>query len=111
VLVAGTALTLAWRRVDPALGALGVAAASLLLTANVLPWYALWLLPPLVLHDCPPALLFTGTVALAYLVYPPWLAGQRWYVGWDVRALEYGPVLVAALGWLARSRGRARRHP
>ena len=80
-----------------------VVAASLLLGPNVLPWYALWFLPFLVVRLEPAALLFTGTVALAYLVYPDWLSGQRWQVrGW-VRALEYGPCVgVAVMAWLRR---------
>jgi hypothetical protein len=92
------ALALAWRRVAVVPAAFGVVAAWLLLTPNVLPWYGLWLLPLLVLRDEPAALVFTGTIALAYLVYPPWLEGARWQVGWGVRALEYGPPL-ALLAW------------
>jgi hypothetical protein len=85
------------RRVEPVAAALGVVSASLLLAANVLPWYALWLLPLLVLRDAPWALLFTGTVGFAYLVYPSYLSGGPWHVGWDVRALEYLPCAVVAL--------------
>jgi hypothetical protein len=77
-----------------------VVAASLLLAANVLPWYALWLLPFLVLGDAPAVLLFTGTVALAYLAYPEWRSGESWYLSWGVRALEYGPCALVA--WRAR---------
>ena len=103
-LVAAVALALAWRRAEPATAGLAVVAASLLLAANVLPWYALWLLPFLVLRDSPPALLFTGAVALAYLAYPDWRSGEAWHVSWWVRALEYGPVaLVAALACRRRA--------
>ena len=94
--VLGLALLLAWRRVAPAPAALAVVAATLLLGPNLLPWYALWLLPFVVLLDVPAALLFTGTVALAYLVYPAWQSGETWYLPWRVRALEYGP---CALSW------------
>jgi hypothetical protein len=98
------ALALAWRRTEPAGAALAVVAASLLLAPNVLPWYALWLLPLLVLRDEPAALLFTGTVSLAYLVYPGWQSGGPWTIGWGWRALEYGPcLLVVAWEW---ARGR-----
>jgi len=82
---------------------LTVVAASILIAPNVLPWYALWFLPFLVLRDAPAALLFTGTVQLAYLVYPDWLSGQRWQVRVWLRALEYGPCLgVALVAWLRR---------
>ena len=70
------ALGLAWRRTEPVAAAIAVVAASLLLGPNVLPWYALWFLPLLVVRDEPAALLFTGTAALAYLVYPAWQSGE-----------------------------------
>ena len=97
------ALALAWRRTEPVAAATAVVVASLLLAPNVLPWYALWLLPLLVVRDEPAALLFTGTVSLAYLVYPDWQSGEPWRLGWGWRALEYGPcALVAARGWTDR---------
>jgi hypothetical protein len=102
------ALLLAARRVDPTRAGLAVVVASIALSAHVLPWYALWLLPWLVLLDSPAALLFTGTVGLAYLVYPGWRSDGRWQVGWGIRALEYGPpVAVAAWTWLRRRRESA----
>jgi hypothetical protein len=75
----------------------------------VFPWYALWLLPLLTLRDAPAALLFTGTVGFAYLVYPEWRSGERWQVGWGVRALEYLPCLLVALAGWARRPARAER--
>jgi glycosyl transferase family 2 len=102
-LLIATVAAIAWKRTETASAGLIVATASLLLAANVLPWYALWFLPFLVLRDGPPALLFTGTVALAYLAYPDWRSGETWQVSWWVRALEYGPCAVVA--WLARPRG------
>jgi hypothetical protein len=98
------ALVLAVRRAPPAAAATAVVAAALLLGPNVLPWYALWLVPLLVLRDEPAALLFTGTVALAYLVYPTWQSGERWEVGWGVRALEYGPCLALLLAGVRRKK-------
>jgi hypothetical protein len=92
------ALILAWRRAEPVVAAMAVVAATLLLSPNVLPWYALWFVPLLVVRDEPAALLYTGTASLAYLVYPGWQSGERWWIGWDVRALEYLPcVLVFGL--------------
>jgi hypothetical protein len=104
-LLGALALALGLRRVDPTTAGLSVVSAWLLLTPNVLPSYAVWLLPWLVLRDAPPLLLFTGTVQLAYLVYPGWLAGAPWKVGWGVRAAEYLPCLALALAGLARARG------
>jgi hypothetical protein len=104
VLVLGLALGLAVRRADAAAAATAVVAASLLLSPNVLPWYALWLLPLLVLRDEPAALLFTGTVGLAYLVYPDWQSGAQWRVGWGLRALEYLPCLAVLIAQRARRR-------
>jgi hypothetical protein len=107
MLVLALALTLAWRRAEPVAAAMAVVAAALLLSPNVLPWYALWLLPLLVLRDEPSALLFTGTVGLSYLVYPAWQSGERWWIGWEVRALEYVPCLVVFVSsrWFLRRRG------
>lgn len=107
VLLAALALLVAWRRVDAVRAGLVVVVAWLLLMPSVLPWYALWLLPFVVLAQDPRAPLeraafaFTGTVALAYLVYPAWLAGATWQVSWDVRFAEYGSCALAA-AWARR---------
>jgi alpha-1,6-mannosyltransferase len=107
-LVVLVAVTLGARRTEPVAAALGVLTAWLLLTPNVLPWYALWLVPLLALRETPAVLLFTGTVVLAYLVYPGWLLGGPWHISWGVRALEYGPcVAVMALDWVRSRRGTA----
>jgi hypothetical protein len=105
VLVLLLALALAARRTEPVAAATAVVAATLLLAPNVLPWYALWLLPLLVVRDEAAALLFTGTVALAYFVYPAWRSGELWRVGWEVRALEYLPCLLVFA--LSRARPKA----
>ncbi len=105
VLVLAVALTLAGRRAEPVGAATAVVAAMLLLAPSVFPWYALWFLPLLAVRDEAAALLFTGTVALSYLVYPAWRSGEPWYVGWDVRALEYVPCMLV-LG-LTRRRPQA----
>jgi hypothetical protein len=102
--MAVVAAVLAWRRVEPAAAALAVVVAWIVLAPNLLPWYALWLLPWLVLRDHAPALLFTGTVGLAYLVYPEWHSGQPWRLGWGIRALEYGPCLALVVAQAVRRR-------
>jgi hypothetical protein len=97
-LLAFVALALGFRGRAPEKGGLLVTAAFILLAPSVLPWYALWLLPFLVLEESLGALLFTGTVALAYWVYPTWQSTGEWQVPWSLRALEYLPPLsVAAL--------------
>jgi hypothetical protein len=104
LLTLALALWLGWRRTEPVTAATAVVVASLLLSPNVLPWYALWLLPLVVVRDEPAALLFTGTVSLAYLVYPGWQSGEPWKLGWGWRVLEYGPPALVALWSLQRSR-------
>jgi hypothetical protein len=107
LLTLALAVVLSWRRTEPVAAATAVVVASLLLAPNVLPWYALWLLPLLVLRDEPAALLFTGTVSLAYVVFPDWQSGEPWKLGWGFRALEYGPCAAVALrGWWAASARR-----
>ena len=109
LLTLALALVLAWRRTEPVAAATAVVVASLLLAPNVLPWYTLWLLPLVVVRDEPAALLFTGTVSLAYVVYPDWQSGEPWKLGWHWRALEYGPcALVAARQWADRRTARRR---
>jgi hypothetical protein len=97
ILAAAISLLCAWRKADPVTGGFVVVVAALLLGPNLLPWYALWLLPFLVVRDEPAALLFTATVPLAYLVYPAWQSGERWYLSWPVRLLEYGPCVAVFL--------------
>jgi len=101
------ALGLGIARVEAALAGLVVVGAWLLLGPNVLPWYALWLLPFLVLRLEPGTLLFTGTVALAYFVYPDWQSGEPWELGWGMRALEYAPCLLVGLLGRLRDAGEA----
>jgi hypothetical protein len=105
VLLALVSAGLALKRAEPTCAGLAVVTSWLLLSPNVLPSYAVWLLPWLVLADAPALLLFTGTVQLAYLVYPAWLAGEPWRLGWGVRALEYLPCLAVAASGLARAQG------
>jgi len=100
VLVLALALALSALRVEPTRAGLVVVAAWIGLSAHVLPWYALWLLPFLTLLDAPAALLFTGTVALAYTVYPGFQSGGPWQVPLGFRALEYLPSLALA-AWCA----------
>jgi hypothetical protein len=105
ILLVAFALFLGARRVEPTRAGLAVVAFWLAVSAHVLPWYALWLLPWLVLADFPAALLFTGTSSLAYLVYPGWRSGGPWQVPWEIRLLEYAPCFALAVAACLRGRG------
>jgi hypothetical protein len=96
-IVGMSALALGLARADAITAALVTIVLTLAISPNVLPWYALWLLPVLVLRPHPAALLFTLTAALAYVVYPRWQSGETWYLSWAWRALEYLPCLAVAL--------------
>jgi alpha-1,6-mannosyltransferase len=68
----------------------------LLLSPNIFPWYAVWLLPFLACAPSAPWIAFTGTVALAYTFF----LHQPWTVpGW-ARVLELAPLALGALWWL-----------
>jgi hypothetical protein len=67
-----------------------------LLSPNIFPWYAVWLVPFLAWVPSPPWLAFTGTVVFAYAFF----LQQPWGVpGW-ARAVEFAPPALAASWWL-----------
>ena len=88
----------AWRRpsaslVDRVVPTIG---GFVVLSPNVFPWYALWLVPFLAVAPSVWWIAFTGTVALAYafFLYQPW-AIPMW-----ARLLEIAPIIVGASWWL-----------
>ncbi|HEV8584898.1 MAG TPA: glycosyltransferase 87 family protein [Methylomirabilota bacterium] len=67
-----------------------------LLSPNIFPWYAVWLVPLLAWAPAPSWIAFTGTVAFAYAFF----LQQPWSVpGW-ARAIEFAPPALAATWWL-----------
>lgn len=88
-----------WRRPSTFVeGALPLTGGWVVLSPNVFPWYALWVVPFLAVRPSPMWIAFTGTVALAYafFLYQPW-AVPIW-----ARLLEVAPLaLGAAWGILA----------
>jgi hypothetical protein len=77
----------------------------LLLSPNLFPWYALWLVPFLAAVPSLPWIAFTGTVTWAYAFFleDPW-AVPRW-----ARLIEFAPLAAGALwfilggrAWIAR---------
>jgi hypothetical protein len=70
----------------------------LLLSPNIFPWYAVWLVPFLAWSPSVPWIAFTGTVAFAYTFF----LGDPWAIpGW-ARALELAPLAFGIVWWCAR---------
>lgn len=72
-------------------------AGSIVLSPNVFPWYALWLVPFLSIRPSVAGVAFTGTLALAYafFLHEPW-AIPTW-----ARVAEFLPLAIG-LAWAAR---------
>ena len=69
----------------------------LLLSPNLFPWYVVWLVPFLAWAPSVPWIAFTGTVVFAYSFF----LQQPWAVpGW-ARALQFAPLVLGGLWWLA----------
>jgi hypothetical protein len=66
-----------------------------LLSPNIFPWYAIWLVPFLAWAPSIPWIAFTGTVVFAYafFLHLPW-GIPAW-----ARALEFAPLALGALWW------------
>lgn len=94
------------RRATFAEGALALMGGAVVVSPNVFPWYALWIVPFLAIRPAFMWIAFTGTVAFAYafFLYQPW-AVPLW-----ARLIEVSPLALGA-GWgiLASARDRWRR--
>ena len=111
VLLAFAAVLVHIRRRPPLELARAGIGAFLLLTPSLHPWYALWLVPPLLLDrgGCPrERLAWLWLVALVPLGHVPligYLAGRPWHdPGWT-RLLEHAPPLALLLAQLPPLRG------
>ncbi len=80
--------------------AVALVGGCLLLSPNLFPWYALWLVPFLAAAPSVPWIAFTGTLALAYTFF----LHDPWSVPWWARALEAVPLVAGGACWLARRR-------
>lgn len=78
--------------------ALWLAAGLTVLSPNVFPWYALWLVPLLAAAPSLAWIAFTGTVACAYAFF----LERPWAVPTWARAVEVAPLALGALWWAAR---------
>jgi hypothetical protein len=67
-----------------------------LLSPNIFPWYAVWLVPFLAVAPSAPWIAFTGSVMFAYAFFlqHPW-AVPPW-----ARVVEFAPLAIGALCWL-----------
>ncbi|HJN77960.1 MAG TPA: glycosyltransferase 87 family protein [Myxococcota bacterium] len=102
----------AWRLKDPAALLMHVAAALVLLSPVVHPWYVLWILVPALLRGAWAWVLLASTTLLSYAVligYDPALAGSWEEPAWVVW-LEYPPVLLL-LGWSELRKRRSKLSP
>lgn len=104
VILLGFVAILAFRRHDEldqvARTCLLVLGGLMLAGAHLQPWYAVWLLPFLVVTPAPAWLWFSGTLPLLY-VYSLY-QGLPWWV----RVVIYGPFVVLSLHRLLRPRRR-----
>ena len=91
------------READPIRYLFGAFAGAALLSPVLHPWYVLWLIPFLCLWRISALIALTGTVVLAYTVWPGYLAGGAWHVPLWARLLEYAPVLLFGLWELRRA--------
>ncbi|MBI4353825.1 MAG: hypothetical protein HY595_01170 [Candidatus Omnitrophica bacterium] len=86
------------RQADPIRYCLGVFAASALLSPVLHPWYLVWLLPCFCFWRAPALVALSGTVVLAYTVWPGYLSEGRWELPVWAHVVEYAPVVLLG-GW------------
>jgi hypothetical protein len=76
---------------------MGALTATAVLTPVLHPWYLVWLVPCFVLWRPPALVALTGSVVLAYTVWPGWLERGVWAMPMWARLIEYGlPAIVGA---------------
>ena len=68
------------------------------LSGNVFPWYAVWLIPFLAVAPSAPWIAFTGSVGFAYAFFME----RPWAIPWWARAVEVAPLALGAVWWAAR---------
>ena len=69
-----------------------------LLSPNIFPWYAVWLVPFLAVAPSAPWIAFTGSVMFAYAFF----LHQPWAVPPWARLVEFAPLTIGALCWMVR---------
>jgi len=111
-IVAGLALVVAWRPPRSAEGwadrMLWVTAALFLLGPTGFPWYAMWMLPFLVLRPFPPLLWLSVLLPLYELRFIYEDLGNPWLFHRGLVWLEFAPVWLGLLWYALRYRRAAR---
>jgi hypothetical protein len=97
-----TAAVLFVRRVEPARASAVLVAATLLLAANVHPWYLTWFVPLLVWMPASPVMLWLALSPIAYAPVFLWEAAGIWQGNPETRWLAYGPVFAYGCWWIIR---------
>jgi glycosyl transferase family 87 len=69
-----------------------------LLSPNIFPWYAVWLVPFLAVAPSAPWIAFTASVMFAYAFF----LQQPWAVPPWARVVEFAPLVMGALYWLVK---------
>lgn len=90
------------RQEDPIRYIVGVVGVGVLVSPVLHPWYLLWLVPCFCFVRIPAFLALTGTVVLAYTVWPGYLAGGPWTIPLWARLAEYAPVFGLGIWGLGR---------
>ncbi len=101
-LLAAFSLWWARRQDDPIAYLLGVFSAAALLSPVLHPWYVVWLIPCFCFYRVPALLALSGTVVLAYTVWPGRLADGHWAIPLWAHGLEYAPVVLLGMWELHR---------
>jgi hypothetical protein len=70
-----------------------------LLSPNIFPWYAVWVVPFLAITPSAPWIAFTGSVALAYTFF----LREPWAIPSWARAAQFAPLAIAGL-WIVTRR-------
>lgn len=96
--MAAIGASLLWRRQESLLVAAAAIVAALLLGPNLFPWYALWILPGLVLFPTAAWISFSVTVLLGYGVMAAANPARAEILTWA----EYGPLYGLLLWQLGR---------
>ncbi len=106
MLLAGAVFLIWWarREADPVRYVLGIFTAAALLSPVLHPWYLIWIIPCFCFVRSPALIALTGTVVLAYTVWPGRLADGRWELPLWAHVAEYAPVVLLGI-WELRRKG------